>query len=641
MRLAYVCSALSLAALATAGPYARSQANVTENQTTLLYVSAGKGSDSNSGSSSYPLKTIQAAVNKANTNNQKKIATKIIVNAGIYRETVSINPVSNQTTVPLTIQAAVTGTAVISGSNVLGNWAPDGAYSSAYSTLWRPTVGTCSVPSGWPVGFPPIALHTEMVFVSGIPMTQVLSHSQLRAGTFYINESAGYLYVWPPAGTDIHTAKVEAATRQKTLSVVGRSNIVLRGLMLTQAASCINTAGATITSSSNVLVDSIQANWNNWGGLGVFGSNHVTVKNSVANYNGGVGFLATRQQNTLFSFNESDYNNWRGAQAAFYDWAMGGTKMFQVRSTTVQDHFSYNNQGQGLWFDTDNKNITINRATLAGNLTAALQIERNEGPITLENSHLCSSGAGVNLLTSEQVTIENNTFYNNGATNKYQAQIYLAGQSGGIHITDWQTGQTYDLVTKNVVLSGNTFVDGAAGQNVFGTYLNSSDFSEFANTLNASNNHWYDPYTTSSFKIINGKLVNLAGWRNTVGTDYTSTWGAPSTSPSTQCVIPTAKYADFNVTVNAGTYMMSSGKAAAAARVKSFGFGTVNLHLTGLPSGVSASISNANLVSGVANISFSASSSAVNQTVPVTLWAVSGSRVHNVTFYLHVVPAQS
>lgn len=638
MRLAYVCSALSLAALAIAGPYARSQANVTENQTTLLYVSAAKGSDSNSGSSSYPLKTIQAAVNKANTNNQKKIGTKIIVNAGVYRETVSINPVSNQTAVPLTIQAAVTGTAVISGSNVLGNWAPDATYSSAYTTSWAAAVGTCSIPNGWPTNFSPIALHTEMIFVNGTPLTQVLSHSQLRAGTFYINESARTLYVWPAYGTNIHTAKVEAATRQKTLSVVGRSNIVLRGLMLTHAASCINTAGATVTSSSNILIDSVQANWNNWGGIGFFSSNYVTVKNSVANYNGGIGFLATRQQNTLFSFNESDYNNWRGAQAAFYDWAMGGTKMFQVRSTTVQDHFSYNNQAQGLWFDTDNKNITINNATLAGNLAAALQIERNEGPITLENSQLCSSGSGVNLLTSEQVKIENNTFYNNGATNKYQAQIYLAGQAGGINISDWQTGQTYDLFTKDVVLSGNTFVDGATGQNVFGTYLNSSDFSEFANTLNASNNRWYDPYTTSSFKVVNGKLLNLAGWRNTVGTDYTSTWGTPSTSPSAACAIPAAGYADFNVTVNAGTYTMSSGKGAATVRVKSFGFGTVNLHLTGLPSGVSASISNANLVSGVANISFSASSSAVSGTIPVTLWAVSGSRVHSVTFYLHVVP---
>jgi hypothetical protein len=551
---------------------------------------------------------------------------------------VSINPVSNQTTVPLTIQAAVTGTAIISGANVLSNWATDPTYSSAYTTSWYPTTGTCALPSGWPAGFSSIALHTEMIFVNGIPLTQVLSYSQMRAGTFYINEGSGSLHVWPASGTNMQTALVETATRQKTVSIVGRTNIVLRGLALTQSASCINASGATVTSGSNVLIDPVQANWNNWGGLGVFSSSNVTVQNSVANYNGGIGFMGCKSQNILFSFNESDYNNWRGAQSSYYDWGMGGAKFFQMRGATVQDHFSYNNQAQGLWFDTDNKNITINRPTLAGNTTAALQIERNEGPVTVENGHLCSSGSGVNLLTSEQVKIQNNIIYNNGATNKYQAQIYLAGQAGGIVITDWQTGQSYDLFTKGLVLTGNTFVDGAAGQNVFGTYLGGSDWSDFANTLNASNNVWYDPFVATSFKVVNGHLVNLAGWQSAVGTDYASKWAAPAISPAAACALPAVKYADFGVVVNANTYTMSAGSASATVKVTSFGFGTVNLNVSGLPAGVSATINNGSLVSGTSTITFAANSSASNQTVPVTLWAVSGSRVHSATFNLHVAP---
>ena len=638
MKLAHVFTFISFISLLIAGPYAKCQANVVENQTTLLYVDAQKGSDSNIGSSSSPLKSIQAAVNKANVNNQKKIGTKVIVNAGVYRETVGVNPVSNQSTVPLTIQAAVTGTAIISGADLLGNWAMDPGYSSAYTTSWSSAMGACALPSGWPTGYSSIAFRTEMVFVNGTPLTQVLSYSQMRAGTFYINESYKLLHVWPAAGTNMQTAVVEAASRQKTVSVTGRTNVVLRGLALTHAASCVNTSGATVTSSSNVLIDAVQANWNNWGGLGVFSSSNVTVQNSVASYNGGVGFMGCKGQNILFNFNESDYNNWRGAQAAFYDWAMGGAKFFQMRSTTVQKHFSYNNQAQGLWFDTDNKNITINSPTLAGNTTPALQIERNEGPILLENGHLCSSGVGLNLLTSQQVQVENNTFYNNGATNKYQAQIYLAGQAGGIYITDWQTGQTYDLFTKGLVLTGNTFVDGAVGQNVFGTYLSGADWTDFANSLNASNNVWYDPFATNAFKVVNGHLVNLAAWQSTVGTDYSSKWAVPATSPTAACAIPAPKYSDFNVVVNANAYTMASGSASATARVSSFGFGTVNLSVSGLPAGVSAKISNGSLVSGTSTITFSSTSSASNQIVPVTLWAVSGSRVHSATFNLHVVP---
>ena len=75
-------------------------------------------------------------------------------------------------------------------------------------------------------------------------------------------------------------------------------------------------------------------------------------------------------------------------------------------------------------------------------ITAALQIERNEGPITLQNSHLCSSGKGINVLTTEALTVKNNTFYNNGGTNKYQAQILSRRQAGGINITNWQPGRS-------------------------------------------------------------------------------------------------------------------------------------------------------------------------------------------------------
>jgi Right handed beta helix region len=637
MKIARVFLALPLAALAIAGTRASCQANVVENQTTVLYVDAKSGADSNAGSAVAPLKTIQAAISKANANNQKKIGTKIIVNAGVYRETVSINPVTNQSTVPVTIQAATTGTAIISGSDVVNNWSPESNKPGAYVSSWAPVNSTCAIPSGWPTNFDSIALHTEMVFLNGSPLTQVLNWGQMAPGTFYNNPTYSTLHVWPPNGTDMHTAVIEAATRSKELSIVGRSNIVLRGLVFQHAASCINNSGVTVTNSSNILIDSVQALWNNWGGLGVFSSTNYTVQNSVANHNGGVGFQGTKAQYGLYNFNESDYNNWRGAQAAFYDWGMGGTKLFQMRNINVQNHYSYNNQAQGLWFDTDNKNITVDNATLVGNVQAALQIERNEGPVTLQNSHLCSSGAGVNVLTSENVTVQNNVFYNNGATNKYQAQLYLAGQKGGKVITDWQTGQSYNLFTTGMVVSGNTFVSAAPGQFGFGTYLSGTDWSDFANTLNAGNNTWYDLNSPNSFRIVNGKNVNLGGWQTATGTDYTSRWAAPAASPATACAAPAASYPDFQVNLDNRIYTMGSGKAVAAASVSSFGYGAVSLRVTGLPKGVSAYISNANLVSGAATITLSATSSAVNQTVPITLWAVSGSRVHSVTFSVNVV----
>lgn len=631
-----------------AGDRANSQANVIENQATSIYVDATKGTDvsvdaqtatsTQVGTVSAPLKTIQAAVNLALANNKRSVGTKIVINPGIYRETVTIGGSSNQTSAPITLQAAATGASVLSGSDVYANW---------NQVSWNPAIyqhsfssnGTCAIPSGWPTNFAPIARRTELVFVNGAPLTQVMSYSQLVAGTFYVDDSGGQIFVAPGGSVNMSASTVEIATRPTILNISRQNNVVLRGLVLEHAASCINRSGATINSSSNVLVDQVQASWNNWGGLGINSSSNVTVQNSVASYNGGVGFQANQDTNAYYNYNETDYNNWRGAQAALYDWGMGGTKLMGMRSTTVQNQYSYRNQAQGLWFDTDNTNITVNSATLAENVLAALQVERNPGPVTLTQSNLCSNGIGVNVLTSENLTISNNFFYNNGGTNVRQGEIYLAGTVGGQTISNWQNGQTLDLFTTGMGLWNNTFQDASAGQYLFGTYLTGNDWSRFADSLNAGGNAWFDPSTTSAFLINGNHKLSLSAWQGSVGTDYSSYWGTGNQSPSSVCTVPSPQYADFSVNLDNRSYTMSGGVASATVRVNSFGFGPVSLSVTGMPSGVGAWLSQQYLSSGVVTLNVYAQNWAANQTVPITLWASGNGRVHSVTFYVHVIPS--
>ncbi len=87
--------------------------------------------------------------------------------------------------------------------------------------------------------------------------------------------------------------------------------------------------------------------------------------------------------------------------------------------------------------------------------------------------------------------------------------------------------------------------------------------------------------------------------------------------------------------LNNDTIYMTGGAGTATVNVRSFGYGPVTLWLRGLPWGVNAAFSRNNLVSGMVTIRLS-SSSVGSQTVPVTLWAVSGSRVHTITFNLAV-----
>jgi len=100
--------AIFLTSLALAGARARSQANITETQTPAIYVDSEKGSDAalnamstisastaltkinTVGTSVAPLQTIQSAINIATLKNQLNIGSRIVVNPGVYRESINI-----------------------------------------------------------------------------------------------------------------------------------------------------------------------------------------------------------------------------------------------------------------------------------------------------------------------------------------------------------------------------------------------------------------------------------------------------------------------------------------------------------------------------------------------------------------------
>ena len=189
----------------------------------------------------------------------------------------------------------------------------------------------------------------------------------------------------------------------------------------------------------------------------------------------------------------------------------------------------------------------------------------------------------MNVLTTQGLTVNNNVFYNNGATNKYQAQFYLAGSAGGINITNCQTGQVYNLITTGTVLSGNTFIDELPGQYVFGTYLSGTDWTDFTSTLKSNNNTWYDPNTASAFRIVNGKNVDLAGWQTATGVGLQLRVVSTCIIAGIGLLCADSNVRDFNVSLDNGSYTMSSGRATATVRVNSFNFGTVNLSVSGLP----------------------------------------------------------
>ncbi|HEY1677377.1 MAG TPA: choice-of-anchor D domain-containing protein [Candidatus Sulfotelmatobacter sp.] len=531
----------------------RAQANINEGlETAFIYVDVVHGSDTTgTGTITNPYQTIGKGVSVAVANNQAGIGTQVNIQPGTYRESLSIGNSVQSTSLPMTFQAVTNGTVILDGATVMTGWTVYSGNSKIFTNNWTFNFSTCAQAPGCP-GAQSIVLQQPMLAVNGVVMTQVLSITQLQPGSFYVDQTGGTIYLYPPSGTNVNTATIETATEPALWTLVGASNIVLRGLVFQYANSCRANAAVSLTgAATNVLLDTLAIQWNNGQGLSIANpSANFTVQNTISNHNGDSGFQETQTLNGLWTNDTASFNNWRGGQGAFYACNVGGAHPFQAHSDTLNGMTFAYNQAYGIHWDTDNQNITATNIVSTNNMVSAAFSEKNEGPITISSSHLCNSsallgGGGFSIRNSTNISYQNSTIANAAPT-----QIAIIGTPGGIQVTNWQTGQVYNLITSDFTNTNNVIEGVGSTQQVFSdATLGGSDWTAFQTTLNSNNNTWWNASNSiAAFEVPtpkNDSPLTFSGWQTTTGQDLNSTFSAPSTDPAAACNAITPDMPDY------------------------------------------------------------------------------------------------
>jgi hypothetical protein len=622
------------------------QATVNEAlETAYIYVDP-TGSDANTGTKSKPLKTIGAAVSLAVSNNQSGIGSRVTVNPGTYRESITMSHSTKDTTLPITFQAATNGTVVVSGAVVQTGWSKYSANNSIYTGSWNNDWGTCPQQTSCPYQ-QEIVMRQELIAVNGTVLTQVLTLGQMQAGTFYVDQNAALVYVWPAAGTNMGAATVEIATSPALWTIENKSNLVIRGLTFQYANSCHGAAAVLVQgSATNILFDSDTFQWNNGQGIAMENSaTYFTVENSVAQHNGDSGFQESETKYGLWQSDTTSYNNWRGAQGAYYACNTSGLHAWEAHDDTITNVTTSFNQTYGLHWDTDNINIGATGLNASGNLLSGLFAEKDEGPITLNSGYICNQNAasavgGLVLRNSENVSLTNSVVMNNASS-----EIVVIGVKGGIDVTNWETNQTTNLVTQNFTNTGNTIQGNDSTQLLFkDSYLVDSDWTSFQSTLKSSGNTWWNsqnsttPFTVATPK--SGSKDNFSAFQGATGQDSSSSFKQPSGNPGAACnLTPVGK--DYWITADYAALSVNPGSGAVFnLTLTPLSFtGTVTLTLDGISEvkGLSATLSASSIkTSGTSVLTVTAGSTTAAGTYSVTVIANNGSNTHTVTVQVTV-----
>ena len=476
-----------------------------------VHVDVNRGSDRNPGTSSKPYKTLNKGLERALSNRRSGKGTLVRVYPGTYRE--SINRYASSSGKPIVFEAVQPGKAVVSGSEVWTGWK---CSSGVCSHRWPYNWGTASSSDK---GKSALSRRREMVLVNGKNLDQTLSRSSLKAGSFYVDERADKIFVKPPSGGSLNNATVEVSTRDILFKTPRLNNLVLKGLVFEHASSQWKSA-IEIINQKDVLLEGVDIKWNGNKAFHVAQGRDITFRNTSWTNNGGAWAMwkvrGLRLENT-----DGSYNNWRDRRGRQGNYGGDDGKFMFIHDAVVRNHKAVGNYLNGLWFDTDAKNVTIERLYACNNSAGGFKLEASVGPVKVTNSTICNNGrSGLRINGTNNLTLERNTIENNE-----DSQLYL--WYGPRSYTDFETGRRYTLELENWTVKNNV-IQGRGNQLMWKISAGSRPAKKFYNTSTLDHNRYAQPNNRSVFKNygLQGSNMTFDVWRRKAGVGKNSSFSS-------------------------------------------------------------------------------------------------------------------
>jgi hypothetical protein len=478
--------------------------------------------DSNPGTQAAPLKSITAAANQAIVDNKQNIATRVIINPGTYRETLTLNRTTGETDAPISFEAAQAGTVILDGADIWTGWQGT-ADATVFTHPWSGKWGAAATPNGWPTT-PELMRRREILFVNGKLMTPVLSQAALVDNSFFVDDTAGQVYMKLPAGKTPAASTFEWGMRGSLVKLDTQKNVTLTGLTIQHDASTFYTTEAvSFPNSSNILIQDCTIQWNSQGGLSDSNARNIIERRDNVSNNGGTGVGGYQIKTLIMEDITASANNWRGGLTGFIGWAYGGLKQLYVHDAIYRNFTAVGNHSVGLWFDTDCSNILVDHATVRNNDKDGFFLEADEGPITIQNSVIDHNAQyGVRDANSGYVNLFSNILYGN-----VQAQINISGDNTGRTFTNFETGQQLTTQSQNWKMNDNQIVSLNANQPLIKTDLNAQMWQFFAASLVSDRNLFWNPATPTAFQRDGGIRMDLPAWRVNTKQDANSFFADP------------------------------------------------------------------------------------------------------------------
>lgn len=433
-----------------------------------------------------PGMSIQAAIDA------NPAGTTFLLEAGVYRGA-QFTPKDGQSFI------GSAGT-VLNGAVEVNGWQSSGSYWKA-SGLPAPLQ-----PAGIGANGSTLPTLREDLFVNDTLYKRVGSLAEVKDGTWYYDQGSRTAYLSKsPAGAKVEMSSTAQAIRGEA------DNVTLKNITVEKYASAAQT-GAIDIDGDNWSVEHVTARFNH--GVGLVMGRGTTVTGGHYNDNGQVGIGAWKADGAKVTGVEAARNNYAGFDTF---WDAGGLKITESTGVTVKDSYIHHNNGVGLWFDIDMKNVLVENNTIALNKQVGLAYEISWDAVIRNNDFIRNGtpepGQPGNWLVGAQLGIQNST-----NIQVYGNTMEAANGAGGIALLhENRGGSTYGTwTTKNITITDNEIT--YLGNNILsGFQVNYQQSQSHGWNIVWNNNDWIVPDGSKQLWMFDSSLREWASARTIPG----------------------------------------------------------------------------------------------------------------------------
>ena len=246
----------------------------------------------------------------------------------------------------------------------------------------------------------PLCGYTQDLFVDGNLQQPVVDIHDLRLGKWYFDRTSNIVYLsTPPAGHQITLSSIADAFHGSA------TNVRISNLIVEQYATPAQRGaiGGNRTGEKWTISD-VEVRWNHGAGCDVGPGSQII--HSRIHHNGQLGISASGADVSVLE-NEIAWNNFAGFSTT---WEAGGAKFWATTDLLVKSNDVHDNNGNGLWTDTDNVGALYENNIVKHNKGSGIAHEVS-GRAIIRNNTVEDNGTDLpaNWLWNGQIQVQNSS----------------------------------------------------------------------------------------------------------------------------------------------------------------------------------------------------------------------------------------